>query len=490
MVTFMLFLMIVKVGVFCRPAINKRNFTSAFDQIQWNNEHILNSEDSEDLFEDDIVKSPAIDEIINRKITSPGRQRRDVITGPYAWPNGKVPYVFADDYPEFSKFWVRSSMDEIQKVSCVQFIERTDEKDYIKIVNGTQCYSSIGRRGSNQTLSLGDNCLSDSIIQHELLHALGFFHEQSRLERDYFVTVHWDNIIKGKEHNFEKYGLGEASHLDEHYDTKSLMHYSNYIFAINESKMTISSKSNASESLGGFEMTDTDVRQLNKFYSCPCADHMFGCEFITSMCGQFRTQQYCQKSCGFCHTSENPPMSSTVSSLTTTMSNNTTTSYTTGKSLPTTKVIPTATTTIQTKTTITTIVSSTRAVITQTTSPETTTTISTPTTAVQSTATALPTTTSTTRGVGNNTCLDINPCCTDLATHGLCNKSEYIRSICNKSCNKECSGSNSTELLATTRSSFFGDEPPTPSKAITLFAPFSSSFLSLLVNVLWRFGYT
>ena len=61
-----------------------------------------------------------------------------------------------------------------------------------------RCYSSIGRRGSNQSLSLGENCLLDSIIQHELFHALGFFQEQSRLERDFFVTIHWDNIIKGE----------------------------------------------------------------------------------------------------------------------------------------------------------------------------------------------------------------------------------------------------------------------------------------------------
>ena len=56
------------------------------------------SSDPEELIEDDIVKSPEIEEMIHHKMTSSDRHRRDVIIGPYAWPNGKVPYVFADDY--------------------------------------------------------------------------------------------------------------------------------------------------------------------------------------------------------------------------------------------------------------------------------------------------------------------------------------------------------------------------------------------------------
>jgi hypothetical protein len=33
---------------------------------------------------------------------------------------------------------------------------------------------------------------------HEMMHALGIFHEQSRGDRDKFVRVRWENIIRGK----------------------------------------------------------------------------------------------------------------------------------------------------------------------------------------------------------------------------------------------------------------------------------------------------
>lgn len=59
------------------------------------------------------------------------------------------------------------------------------------------CWSSIGRSGGKQRLSLGKGCERKGTAIHEFMHALGFFHEQSRLDRDKYVTVYWNNIEKG-----------------------------------------------------------------------------------------------------------------------------------------------------------------------------------------------------------------------------------------------------------------------------------------------------
>ena len=66
-----------------------------------------------------------------------------------------------------------------------------------------RCSSSVGRVGGQQVLSLGNGCLYSGIVQHELMHALGFWHEQSRTDRDSFVTILVNNIIPGLAYNFK-----------------------------------------------------------------------------------------------------------------------------------------------------------------------------------------------------------------------------------------------------------------------------------------------
>jgi hypothetical protein len=48
-----------------------------------------------------------------------------------------------------------------------------------------------------QNLSIGLGCDYKAIIEHEILHALGFYHEQSRSDRDDYVNIWWDEIISG-----------------------------------------------------------------------------------------------------------------------------------------------------------------------------------------------------------------------------------------------------------------------------------------------------
>ena len=71
--------------------------------------------------------------------------------------------------------------------------------NYIRVIRGIGCYSYVGRQKNEkyQYLSLGFGCVTIGIIQHEFMHALGFFHEQSRPDRDDYVTIYYQNIQQG-----------------------------------------------------------------------------------------------------------------------------------------------------------------------------------------------------------------------------------------------------------------------------------------------------
>ena len=56
----------------------------------------------------------------------------------------------------------------------------------------------IGRQGGKQQISLGRGCGYKGVAIHEMMHALGFYHEQSRLDRDNYSTINWNNINRSK----------------------------------------------------------------------------------------------------------------------------------------------------------------------------------------------------------------------------------------------------------------------------------------------------
>ncbi|GCB83897.1 hypothetical protein scyTo_0024829 [Scyliorhinus torazame] len=106
-------------------------------------------------------------------------------------------------------------------------------------------------------------------IEHEFLHALGFWHEQSRSDRDDYVTIVWDKIENGKEHNFDKYDDKETSNLNIPYDYTSVMHYGSTAFN-NGTEPTIVTKIPDFRNVIGqrLDFSDFDVQKLNRLYNC------------------------------------------------------------------------------------------------------------------------------------------------------------------------------------------------------------------------------
>src|SRR5690606_31022933 len=64
--------------------------------------------------------------------------------------------------------------------------------------------ANLGSTGSLTKVSYPGHCSAGSTI-HEIGHAVGYYHEQTRIDRDDHVTVNWSNISSGHSHNFQKY---------------------------------------------------------------------------------------------------------------------------------------------------------------------------------------------------------------------------------------------------------------------------------------------
>ena len=67
------------------------------------------------------------------------------------------------------------------------------------------------------------------IIQHELMHVLGFTHEHTRKDRDRYIKINYENIMPGVRRNFQIFPDGL---LCSQYDYCSVMHYPSPAFSV------------------------------------------------------------------------------------------------------------------------------------------------------------------------------------------------------------------------------------------------------------------
>ncbi|MBD1557127.1 hypothetical protein HC752_09260 [Vibrio sp. S9_S30] len=222
------------------------------------------------VFQGDIILGPA-EEVQNygippmELVDENDRRGRSAWSGFEKWPNGVVPYTISSSLPAKDVAGIKEAMRSIESVSKVRFVERTNQKHYVRIIRDKGCYSKIGYERRVQPLSIGKGCGKPGIVAHELLHTLGFFHTHQRADRDKYVTINWGNIRQGMEFNFQK--RGSVSTSAGPYDVRSIMHYRAWEFG--DGRVTISSKdpSVPNNQIGQRQsLTKHDISALQKMY--------------------------------------------------------------------------------------------------------------------------------------------------------------------------------------------------------------------------------
>ena len=156
---------------------------------------------------------------------------------PEAWDR-EIAYHIQPDVPKPAR--IKQAMEYLEKQSSLHFVPYQDQKDAIVFQSAPKhCLSLLGRQGGMQPIRLSSGCTSQEIL-HEILHALGFVHEHSRLDRDEFVEVLWDNIEPEYKLQFEK--VPEAwmgPTLGTPFDTTSVMMYGAGFFAKEKGLQTL-----------------------------------------------------------------------------------------------------------------------------------------------------------------------------------------------------------------------------------------------------------
>lgn len=158
------------------------------------------------------------------------------------WPFGVVPYAFNANVSAANRTAVLEAMNEISAVSRVIFVPRTAHPDWIIFNANTYNLSFIGMIGGPQTIDIV-SWNSKFVIVHEIMHALGFIHEQSRPDRDAFVTINYGNISTtgcpssncGSNGNscVCNFDIINGATMATPYDFLSIMHYSRAAFTSN-----------------------------------------------------------------------------------------------------------------------------------------------------------------------------------------------------------------------------------------------------------------
>jgi astacin len=160
----------------------------------------------------------------------------------YLWPKVgnqyQIPYVIASGSGNLSN--LNTAITQFNNTfPNIQFVAHATQTDYVNFYfdpsnNSGQCEAIVGRAGGVQQVGgaggTSNPCAVGTIL-HEMGHTVGLWHEQSRPDRNNYVSVNYNNLIKGSISNFNQ--IYDNSQQTTLFDYASIMQYPAFAFSRN-----------------------------------------------------------------------------------------------------------------------------------------------------------------------------------------------------------------------------------------------------------------
>uniref|UniRef100_A0A0K0EB05 Zinc metalloproteinase n=1 Tax=Strongyloides stercoralis TaxID=6248 RepID=A0A0K0EB05_STRER len=209
------------------------------------------------------------------------RRKRKIKVDKYLEWSNKIPY-FVDT--GVNSLIVDVVLKVLGNKTCLTFNKisvKSDLKEGLRYYAGNKCHSHVGRiyQFTPQDISIGKGCNFYGTVMHETLHSLGLEHEQARADRDSYIQLFIDNVMKGREHNFLKVDLANYLTYEVRYDFGSVMHYDTTAFGVDNKQTMIPLFPYYTKTMGMNEGPSfLDIKLINLHYCKKSCEEQLPCK--------------------------------------------------------------------------------------------------------------------------------------------------------------------------------------------------------------------